>query len=125
MIAAASSTAATTSCPSAIENTCVANPTAASYSNSNGLLTASQCCNQCVLDGSLCYGYIFRPSKGNLGSCSQFDAPISLVHKVPGNCTVGIFAHPQKAAPKKPKTAPKGARNVLFIVADGALMGDL
>ena len=119
MTAAGSTTA--NSCPSTIhQNICVAGPTGGSYTSSAGLLTAAQCCQQCALDGSLCYGYVFRPGDGILGSCSQFDAPVSLDHKFPGNCTVGIFSHPQKAAPKTPQRAPKGAKNVLFLVADGA-----
>ena len=109
--------AAAARCPSATRDTCAVNYGGSSYSSSAGELTAAQCCEQCVLDGTLCYGYVFTPSAhgGDTGSCVQFDSPQH--DTVPGNCTTGTFPHPEKAPPKRPKPAPKGAKNVLFIVA--------
>ena len=82
--------------------------------------TQEQCCEQCVLDGSLCYGYVFTPGHGDNShsSCSQFDIAFDAEAMHAGNCTTGVFKHRNKAPAKAPKKAPKGAKNVLFIVAD-------
>lgn len=99
-----------------------------SYANSAGLLTAAECCAQCVADGSLCFGWTWsgpgpdtETSKPGGGSCNQFDAPLSTTNRQPHNCTFGVNARdPPKPLPASPKKPPPGAKNVLFLVADGA-----
>ena len=53
--------------------------------------TQEQCCEQCVLDGSLCYGYVFTPGHGDNShsSCSQFDIAFDAEAMHAGNCTTG------------------------------------
>lgn len=102
-----------------------------SYANSGGLLTAVECCAQCAADGSLCFGWTWSApgpdtdatSKPGGGSCNQFDAPLSTANRQAKNCTYGINARdPPKSLPVAPKKAPTGAKNVLFLVADGACL---
>ena len=118
----AAAAAAGLQCPSAENGVCVAAPAHASYAGSSGLLTAAQCCAECVEDGELCFGYIFKGHGGGpegKGSCSLFDTVFDTSSKHPNvNCTVGIFNSKPKPPPKPAKAAPKGAKNVLFIVAD-------
>jgi hypothetical protein len=104
-----------------------------SYANSDGLLTAAECCAQCVADGSLCFGWTWsaagpdaESSKPGGGSCNQFDAPLSVTNLQPWNCTFGLNARdPPKPLPVAPKISPPGAKNVLFLVADGACCPNL
>ena len=99
-----------------------------SYSASNGILTAAQCCAQCAADKSLCFGWTWSapgPDSGIAlleggGSCAQFDAPLDTSNTAAWNCTYGINVKdtPKPLPTTPPKKPPASAKNVLFIVAD-------
>ena len=100
MIALMAATIYSSTCPSAMPNTCIQSPQAANYAASNGQLTAAECCTQCEQDGELCYGWVWRPSKNDAskGSCIQYDTPLDRNTRYRGNCTTGTMTHrPAKA----------------------------
>lgn len=114
------SIASATHCPSLEKNSCVEAPHGA-YMSSNGILTAAECCAQCVADGTLCSGYQWTAGgTADKGECLQFDVPFHRSAITKGNCTIGVIPGCKaKPPPKPPSNPPKGAKNVVFLVADG------
>jgi len=102
-------------CPQVLQGTCMGQGTGPSSYAGFTATSPDECCAACQQDGTLCYGYTYFTSKR---ACQLLDAwNASLLHK--GVCTTGkVNNWPQKPPPRTPSQAPKGAKNVLFIVAD-------
>ena len=130
--AAGSDSAAPRQCTAPTTGRCPTPVPKSSYTASSGLLTAAECCAQCTADGSLCFGWTWTApgpdgatagaARPGGGTCNQFDAPLSTDQLQARNCTYGLnAADPAKPPPKASIKPPAGAKNVLFLVADGAL----
>lgn len=105
--------ASSAECGGTIADTCMTMPMgSASYGGFSNATLAS-CCAACLKDGTLCYGFMLN----NRGVCTLMDA-WNASHLRKGPCTVAkVNDWPQKQQ-RPPATAPKGAKNVLFLVAD-------
>ena len=92
--------------------------------------TAAECCAECLADKTLCSGYSF--AVGSAGPDVDIDVTVTTPPKnqctlvnawhtsnlKPGNCTSGRVNDRSVVPPPPAHPYPKGAKNVVFLVAD-------